>query len=180
MAAETITRRAIYDNPFMRFLNDPETEQLMTTQFPNLYSQYQQMTRGEHVPAALRRYSAAIQPEIDKARGRLTTDVSRRLGSRSGAARSSIYNKVGLPALQLKTKYAQELYDRARETGMAGQERMLNALASLQSRFPEVFLKLRQQDLLKRQIDIAEDQADDFGWGDLFDIGVRGYTSFFG
>ena len=183
------TAQDVRETPFLEFLNDPETIRLLQEGYPQLFEEFQRISReGLLSPAdineALGRFRQAIAPQVAQQRARLAGGVSRRLGSRgqSGAAAGAIFNRVDVPALQFETQFASDLFQKnlqSRQLGLGGQQALLGGLVGAQQAGTGVELDLfRIQEQVKLQREQIEAE-NAYGIGDFIgDVG-RGTAAYF-
>ncbi len=183
------TAQDVRETPFLEFLNDPETIQLLQEGYPQLFEEFQRISREgllspADLNAALGRFREAIAPQVAQQRARLAGGVSRRLGSRgqSGAAAGAIFNRADVPALQFETQFANQLFQRnlqSRQLGLGGQQSLIGGLLGAQQAGTGIefnLFQLQEQTRLQREQIEAEDS---YGFGDFIgDVG-RGTAAYF-
>ncbi len=179
----------VRETPFLEFLNDPETIQLLQEGYPQLFEEFQRISREgllspADMNAALGRFREAIAPQVAQQRARLAGGVSRRLGSRgtSGAAAGAIFNRADVPAMQFETQFANQLFQKnlqSRQLGLQGRQTLLGGLVGAQEAGTGVELNLfqiQEQARLQREQIEAENA---YGIGDFIgDVG-RGTAAYF-
>jgi len=154
-------------------------ERLNTTFQPyaDMFDEWERISKEgilspEMVDTVLGNYRKSMQPGLESSRARVSADVSKRLGSRSGAAAKSIYNQVDMPAIHAESEFAGNLHQQNVESMMSGMKGMGDTYGNMMNLLMNIGKMYEAQQGRMANLGIAEmnSSGGGFGWGDIIQL----------